>query len=88
MVDVFSRVLFTILFIHLLCTQRRRGIEISSSSISYNENSEVFETTTSHKQHLRLDLPHFSPPRGITRERDLLSEFNQLVRFLKEQVRL
>ena len=68
MADGFSRVVFTILFIHLLCTQRRREIEISSSNISYNGNSKVFEMTSSHKQHLRLDLPHFFPPHEIIRE--------------------
>lgn len=67
MADVLARVLFTILFIYLLCTQQRRELDISSSNISYNGNSKVFETTSSHTQHLRLALPHFSPPRGITR---------------------
>ena len=65
---VFSRFIYYPIYIHLLCTQRRREIEISSSNISYNGSSKVFEMTSSHKQHLRLDLPHFFPPRGITRE--------------------
>ena len=67
MADVFSRALFAILFIHLPWTQRWREIEISSPNISYNRNSKVFVMTSSHKQRFQADLPHFSPPRGITR---------------------